>query len=106
MDTALGAPVVVSLSGKTTLRLATTGNSNPSFIMLVPASGLNVSTSVSGTNMAISFPSQAGGSYRVFFKTELTGNWALLKTVVATGSTTVVTDPIAPGTRFYKVVSP
>jgi hypothetical protein len=108
-DGGLVAPVVVRLSGIPAFRVTTTtGNCYPNYFMLVPASGANLSAAVSGNNFNISFPTQNGFIYRVFYRTNLVaGNWSLLSTVLGTGSVMTVTDSTATSSqRFYKVTSP
>jgi hypothetical protein len=108
-DGGLVAPVVVHLGGVSTLRVTTTtGDCYPNYFMLVPAAGVNLSATESGNNFNISFPTQSGFSYRVFYRTNLTvGNWSLLTTVLGNGSVMTVTDSTASGNqRFYKATSP
>ena len=90
-----------------TLRIATTGNNNPNYFMLVPTSGINVSAAKSGGNVIISFPTQAGVVYRVFYRDNLTaGSWTLLTTVLGDGAVKSVNDPSTATRRFYKDVAP
>ena len=106
-DDGLSAPVVVKLNGLTTLRLATDGNCNPNFFMLVPAGGITLTATQSAGQIALSFPTQAGASYRVFYRTDLSsGNWTLLTTVLGNGAVKSVNDPVAGTNRFYKVTAP
>ncbi len=106
-DDGLAAPAVVKLDGLTTLRLTTDGNCNPNFFMLVPAAGITLQATSSAGNTVLSFPSQNGVNYRVFYRTNLTvGNWTLLSAVVATGAVTSVSDPFTGISRFYKVTAP
>ena len=108
-DNGLVAPVAVKLGGTNTLRISTiTGNCYPNFFMLIPASGISLSAARSGNNINISFPTQLGSGYRVFYRTDLTtGNWTLLNSVAGNGSVEVVTDSSPAGNqRFYKVTSP
>jgi hypothetical protein len=76
--------------------------------MLVPASGISLSATRSGSNVGVSFPTQAGATYRVFYRTNLTtGNWIYLTTALGNGTQTTVSDnPMAGSLRFYKVTSP
>lgn len=105
-DDGLVAPAVVKLGGVTTLRLSS-GTFNPNFFMFVPASGIALKAARSGGNNVISFSTQPGVMYRVFYRTDLiSGNWALLTSVLGDGTTKSVSDPIAAGQRFYKVTSP
>ncbi len=103
------APVVMNLGGLATLQLTTTtGDCYPNYFMLVPASGISLSATRSGSNVGISIPTQAGATYRVFYRTNLTaGNWFYLTTALGNGSQITVTDnPAAGSIRFYKVTSP
>jgi hypothetical protein len=106
-DAGLAAPVAVKLNGVTTLRLTTTGNCNPNYFMFVPASGINLTAMASAGNTVLSFPSQNGVAYRVFYRTNLTaGNWTLLTTVVGNGGVKSLSDPSTGNGRFYKVTAP
>jgi hypothetical protein len=108
-DGGLVAPVVVRLGGVPTLRVTTTtGNCYPNYFMLVPAFGAHLSAAVSANNFNISFPTQTGFTYRVFYRTNLVaGNWTLLTTVLGNGSVMTVTDSTAASSqRFYEVTSP
>ena len=106
-DDGLAAPVVVKLNGLSTLRVATTGNSNPNYFMLVPTTGIALTAGRSGNNVAISFPTQSGVIYRVFYRDNLTaGNWVLLTTVIGDGTVKPVNDLATATGRFYTVVAP
>jgi hypothetical protein len=101
------APVVVKLNGTTTLRITTTGNCNPNYFMLVPASAINITAKLNGNSLGISFPTQAGVSYRVFYRDDLTsGSWFLLTNILGDGTTKTVSDPANGVRRFYKVDAP
>ena len=107
-DDGLVAPVAVKLGGTNTLRITTpTGNCYPNYFMLVSASGISLSAAIVGSNVVVSFPTQAGSSYRVFYRTNLTtGNWILLTTVLGDDTLKSVSDPTTGSQRFYKVTSP
>jgi len=106
-DEGLAAPVIVSLGGTNTLRVATTGNANITYFMLVPVAGIQVKTAKAEGNILISFPTQSGATYRVFYRTDLTsGNWVLLTTVPGDGSVKTATDALGAGQRFYQIVAP
>ena len=107
-DDGLVAPVVVKLGGVSTLRITTpTGLCYPNYFMVVPASGITLSAERSGSNVSISFPTQTGATYRVFYRTNLTaGDWILLTTVLGDGTAKSVSDPTTGSQRFYKVTSP
>jgi hypothetical protein len=104
-DSGLVAPVVVKLGGVSTLRLSTTtGDCYPNYFMLVPASGITLSAAKSGSSVNISFPTQAGDIYRVFYRANLTtGNWILVTSLLGDGTQKSVS---APNQGFYKVSSP
>ena len=106
-DEGLAASVVVQLNGLSTLRIATTGNSNPNYFMLVPASGVTLTAGRVGNNVIISFPTQSGVIYRVFYRDNLNaGNWALLTSVIGDGTVKTASDPATTTGRFYQVVAP
>ena len=106
-DDGLAAPVVVKLNGVTTLRLTTAGNCNPNYLMLVPTAGISLRATPSAGNTVLSFPSQTGVNYRVFYRTNLTtGNWGVLTNVVGIGTLESVNDPSTGTSRFYRVTAP
>jgi hypothetical protein len=107
-DGGLVAPVIVKLGGVSTLRITTpTGLCYPNYFMLVPASGITLSAATAGGSVNISLPTQAGATYRVFFRANLaTGNWILLNNLLGDGTRKSVSDPIGASQRFYKVTSP
>jgi hypothetical protein len=107
-DNGLAAPAAVKLGGLGTLRLSTaTGDCYPNYFMLVPAAGINLSAAMAGSNVAISFPTQTGVIYRVFYRETLTdGAWTLLATVFGDGTVKSVSDPGTASQRFYEVTSP
>lgn len=107
-DTGSSEPAILSLSGTNTLRLTTTGNANVNYFMFVPIIGIPFSAERAGDNIALSFPTQPGTTYRVMYRNDLaSGDWTLLTTVDGDGSEKTVTDPLsAANTRFYQLVSP
>jgi hypothetical protein len=105
-DDGLAAPAAVKLGGVGTLRLSS-GTFNPNYLMFVPAGGISLKATRSGSNTLISFPTQPGVVYRVFYRTDLTtGNWTLLTTVLGDGTVKSASDSSSDRQRFYKVVSP
>ena len=61
----------------------------------------------SGTNVLVSFPTEASFSYNVQSKASLTeSNWNLLATIPGNGTTQSATDPATNAARFYRVVVP
>jgi len=106
-DSGSNAPVAITLNGVATLRITTTGFCNPNYFMLVPAKGISLNAARSGNNIVVSFPTQAGTSYRVFYRTDLaTGSWTLLTSVLGDGTVKSVSDPSTGTRRFYQVVAP
>jgi hypothetical protein len=106
-DDGLAAPAVVKLNGVSTLRITTDGFCNPNYFMLVPAAGIRLTARPAGSNVALSFPTQVGANYRVFYKTNLTtATWTLLNSGPGNGGTKTVNDPASALGRFYKVTSP
>jgi hypothetical protein len=106
-DSGLAAPVVVTLGGTNTLRVTSGGNINANYFMLVPAQTITISAGKSGNNIHISFPTQLGANYRVFYNTTVSGGtWSLLTTVGGDGTVKTVSDPATAAVRFYKVTSP
>ena len=106
-DNGLAAPAIVKLNGLTTLRLTTNGNCNPNYFMFVPASGISLKATPSAGSNVLSFPSQTGVNYRVFYRTNLTtGNWNILTNVPGNGGVKSVSVPSTGTSRFYKVTAP
>jgi hypothetical protein len=106
-DPGLVAPVVVALGGTNTLRVTSGGNVNANYFMLVPVQSIEISAAKSGGNIVISFPTQVGAIYQIFYKTSLTsGNWTLLTTVPGDGTVKSVSDPATGNPRYYKMTSP
>jgi hypothetical protein len=106
-DGGLVAATIVKLNGPRTLRITTDGFCNPNYIMFVPANGISLTASRSNNNIVVSFPTQTGVNYRVFYRTNLsTGNWTLLSSVPGNGAVKSVTDPSTGAQRFYKVAAP
>ena len=108
-DAGLVAPVAVNVGGTNTLRISTTtGDCYPNYFMLVQASGIRLSAARSGSNIVVSFPTQAGSNYRAFYRTNLsTGNWTFLNSVLGDGTVKSVSDSNPAGSpRFYEVTSP
>ena len=102
-DEGLTGPAIVTLDGRATLRIETTGSSNPNFFMLVPASGITLTLARSGDDVVISLPTRAGVVHRVFYRDSLTeGNWELLTTVLGDGTVRHVNDPATAPKRFYR----
>lgn len=100
---------VVSLSGRTTLRVTTFGNDNADFFMLVPAPAAAVSLNIlpNGSSMLLSFPTQTGYSYQVQYKNALSDTvWTPLgSSVSGDGTVKSASDSLGAGhtQRFYRL---
>ena len=108
-DDSLVAPVSVKLGGQNTLRLSTsTGNCYPSYFMFVPAAGIKLGAAhIGGGSVQLSFPTQPGVTYRVFYRTDLANStWTLLTTVLGDGTVKTVNDLPTGTQRYYKVTAP
>lgn len=102
-----GIPTIVNLGGTNTLRVTSGGNVNANYFLFVPVKFIHVTAALSGANVAISFPTLAGSSYRLFYSSTLTApSWTLLSSVNGDGTVKTVNDSAANGPRYYKVVSP
>lgn len=102
-DEGLEAPMAVTLNGRSTLRITTSGNSNLNYFMLVPAPAIELSAGRSGDDVTVSWPTEPGVIYRLFYRDSLTGGfWSPLANVVGDGSVMSVSDPADADTRFYK----
>jgi|GEM_PF-1069972 len=107
-DDGLQAPFAISLGGMETLRLTTpTGDCYPNYFMLVPAAGITLSAAAQAGNAVISFPTQNGVVYSVFYRDAVgSGSWTLLTKTLGNGSVETVNDAASGSARFYMVTSP
>ncbi len=100
--------VVLSLGGVETLQFIGDYNENVNYFELVPLTPLSpkITASLSGSNIQLSFPTQTGFSYTMYFKNNLTDStWTQLGSAMpGTGSVMSVTDGIGGrSTRFYEL---
>jgi hypothetical protein len=99
--------ITLSSSGVKTLRFTGDYNENVNFFMLVPVlpNSVAITASISGPNILLSFPTQAGYSYTVYYKNTLTDpNWTPLGGAVSgDGTVKTVTDGTAGSSRFYRL---
>ncbi len=107
VNTNTGTPVVVSLGGTNTLQLTGDYKANANFFELVPiVQTVNLAASLSGGNILLSFPTQGGSTYTIYYKNSLTDpTWSQLgSAVLGNGSIMTVPDAIGGGTRFYRLM--
>jgi len=104
--------VIVQLNGSTnTLKLTSGNNLNVNFLMLVPvvAPALPVTLTVtrSGSQILISFPTQAGHSYTVSYTSSLQApvTWTQLTVIAGDGTVKTATDALSSSARFYRVTA-
>lgn len=116
---ASGQVVPVTLGGVSTLTVTTDGNVNANCYMLAPTNSLvpppsapnpvamNVampSGALGGTNLVISFQTQAGYNYQVCYKTNLSDPaWLPLSTVAGNGAAQSVTNSMKEKSRFFRL---
>jgi hypothetical protein len=107
-----GRPVIVSLSGTNTLRVATlSGNANADFFMLAPVPpSVSLRASLDASNIILSFPTAAGFGYTVEYKDDLTaGTWMPLpqgSNIWGDGSVKSVSVGPSGDKRFYRLAIP
>lgn len=75
------------------------------FVALAPSP--TITTSISGSNIQLKFPTQIGYNYTVYYSTNLNGGvWQpLSSTITGDGTVKTVTDSVTTGgaRRFYKL---
>jgi len=103
-----GNLVAVTFNGSTnTLQLgrpaSASSDCNANFLMLVPVFALN--SSLNGTNLVMSFPTQQGFNYQVQYKNNLTDPaWTPVGSNLPGNNLTMsATNPAVSQTRFYRV---
>jgi hypothetical protein len=99
--------VTLSFGGVKTLQLTGDYNENVNFLMLVPVvpNSVTLTASISGPNILLSFPTQTGFNYTVYYKNNLTDPiWTPLgDSVLGDGTIKTVTDGMNGGSRFYRL---
>ena len=100
----------VSLGGVQTVRATSGNNLNAHFFMFVAVvAPVQISASLSGSNVQLKFQTQSGKNYTVLFNSTLTGGtWQTLPSgnnIPGDGTVKTVTDPVGvgPTQRFYKL---
>lgn len=106
VNTNTSQPVVLSLGGTNTFQMTGDYNENANFFQLVPVpQSVSLTASLSGTNIVLSFPTQVGITYTVYYKNNLTDpTWTQLgASVLGDGSIMSVLDGISESHRFYRL---
>ncbi len=103
INTNTGTHVQLPLSGIQTLQVTGDGFERVNFFMLVPPGTARLGSSVVGTNVVLSFPTQSGFKYTVSYKNNLTDPaWTPLAGAVnGTGLTQSINDSLGQSHRFY-----
>jgi hypothetical protein len=100
-------PVLVSLSGVQTLQVTGDGLERVNFFMLVPAvaASVSITPSINGNQIQLSFPTQSGYTYTMYYKDNLDdATWTQLGSgVPGNGLTQQVFDSLAHNHRFYRL---
>jgi hypothetical protein len=107
VNTNNGNPVVLTLGGTNTFQMTGDYKEDVNFFQLVPLpQSVSLTASVSGTNIVLSFPTQAGSTYTVYYKNNLTDStWTTLGASVSVdGSIMSVLDGISESHRFYRLM--
>jgi hypothetical protein len=106
VNTNTGFSVILSLGGVETLQMNGDLNENANFFMLVPVTP-TITASISGSNIILSFPTQSGLNYTVYYKTNLTDpTWTQLgSSVPGDGTVKSVSDGITNSRRFYRLAA-
>jgi hypothetical protein len=104
-----GRHVLLALGGEKTLQIQGDSNEHVNFFMLVPPSTVAMTPSISGASFVLSFPTQSGFAYTVYYKDDLAAaTWTQLpgggNPVTGNGLTQSVTDTLTPTHRFYQLV--
>ncbi len=115
-----GAPKLVTLSGKETVRLTGIAGASPTlnfcflnYMVFLPVSTavpVNISLTnamANGTNFSFSFNTVASTPYTVQYNINLsTTNWTTLTNLIGDGSPVVIQDAITGSERYYRVKNP
>ncbi|MDB6068156.1 MAG: hypothetical protein JWR26_4364 [Pedosphaera sp.] len=105
INTNTSQPVVLSLGGVSTFQMTADGNENANFYMLVPIANVpTLSVTPNGASVILSIPTQAGFTYSLEYKNNITdANWTVLSTVTGDGSVKTANDAAVGTSRFYRV---
>jgi hypothetical protein len=105
INTNTGQRVALTLGGTNTFQMTADGNENANFFTLVPAAeALTLTATLSGANIRLSFETQTGLTYTLYYKNNLTdATWTPLGgSIAGDGTTKSVPDPIS-SKRFYRL---
>lgn len=84
--------------------LAGYGNVQIALSSPVPANASALTSTLSGGNLNLSFPTQPCYAYTVLYKTNLSDvAWSTLTVTNGTGATAIVSSPATGGSRFYRL---
>ncbi len=107
INTNNGQPVTLSLGGVETLQVTGDGFEHINFFMLAPAvpNSVAITPSISGPNILLSFPTQSGYTYTMYYKNNLSDpTWTPLGSgVPGNGSVQQVQDSLSHSNRFYEL---
>jgi hypothetical protein len=111
VNTNTSLPVVLSLGGTNTFQMTGDYKENGNFFQLVPLpqpvipQPVSLTASLSGTNIMLSFPTEVGSTYTVYWKNNLLDpTWTQLGAPVSgNGSIMSVLDGISQSHRFYRL---
>ncbi|HUA37080.1 MAG TPA: hypothetical protein VMA35_01620 [Candidatus Sulfopaludibacter sp.] len=94
---------IINGTGATLTSANTTATAN--YLWLNPTFSLFAGLDATGTNMAITLPTESWHSYQLQYKNNVTDpSWSNLGSVFGGNDTLeTVTTPVSPGNRFYKV---
>ncbi len=107
INTNTSMPAVVSIGGTNTLQMTGDYNENVNFFQLVPVvQSVKLTASLSGTNMVVSFPTQTGSTYTVYYKNNLADTaWMQLGAQIPGNDSIIsVTNGIQGSSRFYQLM--
>ena len=95
----------MSFSGVETLQISGDYNEDANYFMLVGPNQPKLVATQSGSNVLLSYQSQAGFHYTIYYKNHLTdATWTALNSpVLGDGTIQSVSDGLTHATRFYVV---
>jgi hypothetical protein len=106
IDTNTSQRVVLPLGGTNTFQMTADGNENANFFLLAPVvQPVELTATISGGNIVLSFPTQSGLTYTVSWKNDLNDpNWTQLGSPVSgDGTIKSVSDSLGLPKRFYRL---